>query len=93
MKHKQTHREQTCGCQRGGGNGRGKDWEFGVSRCKLLYIERINNKVLLYSTGNYIKYLVINYNGKEKINILLIKKNIHSTILQYKTKIFLKANV
>ena len=25
----------------------------------------INNKVLLYSTGNYIQYLVINHNGKE----------------------------
>ena len=41
------------------------DWEFGISRCKLLYIEWINNKVLLYSTGNYIQYLVINHNGKK----------------------------
>ena len=32
----------------------GMDWEFGISRCKLLYIEWANNKVLLYSTGNYI---------------------------------------
>ena len=29
----------------------GMDWEFGISRCKRLYIEWINNKVLLYSTG------------------------------------------
>ena len=58
------HRGQTCGCQ-GEGYGRGIDWEFGVSRCKLLYIGWINNKVLLYSTGNYIQYLVINQNGKE----------------------------
>ena len=52
-KQKQTHKhgEQTCGGQ--GGEG-GKDWEFGVSRCKLLYIGWINNKVLLYSTGDYI---------------------------------------
>ena len=28
-------------------------------------INKINNKDLLYSTGNYIQYLVINYNGKE----------------------------
>ena len=41
------HREQTCGCQRGG-----KDWEFGISRCKLVYIKQISNRVLLYSTGN-----------------------------------------
>ena len=32
----------------------GKDWKFGISRCKLVYIGWINNKVLLYSTGNYI---------------------------------------
>ena len=49
-----------------GGLGRGgKDWEFGISRGKLLYIGRINNKVLLYSTGNYIQYPGINHNGKE----------------------------
>ena len=47
------------------GVGGGMDWEFGVSRCKLLYIEWVNNKVLLYSTGNYIQYPVINCNGKE----------------------------
>ena len=41
------------------------DWEFGVSRCKLLYREWINHKVLLYTTGNYIQYPVINHNGKE----------------------------
>ena len=40
------------------------EWEFAVSRCKLLYIEWINNKVLLFSTGNYIQYSVINPNGK-----------------------------
>ena len=40
--------------------GGGKDWEFGVSRCKLLYIGWINNKALLYSPGNYIQYPVIN---------------------------------
>ena len=63
MKQKQTHRyrEQSCGC-RGGGE---KVWEFRISRCKLLYIGWIHNKVLLYSTGNSIQYLVINHNGKE----------------------------
>ena len=64
MERKQTHRhrKQICGCQ---GTGGGMDWEFGISRCKLLYIEWINNKVLLYSTGNYIQYPLINPNGKE----------------------------
>ena len=39
--------------------------EFGISRCKLLRTEWINNKVLLYSTENYIQYPGINHNGKE----------------------------
>ena len=65
MKQEQTHRhgDQTCSCQ-GGGGGRGMDWEFGVGRCKLLHLEWINNKVLLYSTGNYIQCPGINHNGK-----------------------------
>ena len=50
---------------RGRGVEGGMDWEFGVSRCKLLYIEWINNKVLLYSTGNYIQYPMIRHSGKE----------------------------
>ena len=40
------------------------EWEVGVSRCKLFYMEWIN-KVLLYSTENYIQYPMINRNGKE----------------------------
>ena len=38
--------------------------EFGISRCKL-YVGWINNEVLLYSTGHYIQYPVVNHNGKE----------------------------
>ena len=45
QKQAHRHREQTCGCQ--GGGGRGMDWEFGISRCKLVYIEWMNNKVLM----------------------------------------------
>ena len=41
------------------------EWEFGISRYKLLYIGWINNKVLLCSTENYIQYPVTNHNGKE----------------------------
>ena len=50
---------------RGREGGGGMDWEFGISRWKLLYIGWINNKVLLYCTGNYIQYPVISHNGKE----------------------------
>ena len=51
------------------------DWEFGVSRCKLLHLEWINNKVLLYSTGNYIQSPGINHRGKEyeKKNVYMCK--------------------
>ena len=39
---------------KGEGVGSGMDWEFGVSRCKLLPLEWISNEILLYSAGNYI---------------------------------------
>ena len=58
---------------RGGGRGGGKvEWEFGVNRSKLLYIEWINNKVLVYSTENYIQYPMINHNGKEHIKRMCV---------------------
>ena len=48
----------------GGMEGGGMECEFSIDRWKLLYIEWINNKVILYSTGNCTQYLVINYNVK-----------------------------
>ena len=65
-KQKQTHRhrEPACGCQRWG-VGRGKNQEFGVDSCKLLHLEWISNRVLLYSTENYIQYVMINHNQNE----------------------------
>ena len=48
----------------GKGTGEGMVWEAGVSRCELLHIERISNKVLLHSTENYIQYPTISHNGK-----------------------------
>ena len=59
-----------------GGGGR-MEWEFGISRCKLLYTEWIDNKVPWYSTGNYIQYPVINHNGKE-----YEKKNVYLCITE-----------
>ena len=52
------------------------NWEFGVSRCRLVYIRWINNKVFLYSTRNYIQYAVINHmekNMKKDMNICVTK--------------------
>ena len=56
---------------KGEGDRGGKDWEFGISRGKLLSIGWISNKVLLYGTGDilYIQYPVTNHNGKEYIYI------------------------
>ena len=87
-KQKQIHRyrEQTYGCQ--GGWGWGMGWEFGVNRRKLLHTEWINNKVLLYSTGNYTQYPGINHNGKEylKKNVYMYVKPNHFAVQQELTQ-------
>ena len=57
-----------------------KDREFGISRCKLYFIYKMDKQqVLLYSTGNYIQYPVINHNGKECWKRML-KKNVYMYI-------------
>ena len=57
-KQKQIHKhsEQTCGCQRGGGEI-GMDWELGINRCKLLRLEWISNEILLTAQGTIFKIL------------------------------------
>ena len=42
---------------KGKGGGSTRNWEFGVSRCKVLHLEWTSNKVLPYSTGNDIQAL------------------------------------
>ena len=42
---------------KGGGGRGGKEWEFGISRGKLLYIGWIKNKIILYSTGTIFNIL------------------------------------
>ena len=58
------HREQICGCWGWVGGGSEMNWEFGVSRCKLLHSEWISDEVLLYSTGNCIQSLAIESDGR-----------------------------
>ena len=72
--HAQSQRELSVRLvvAKGQGVGEGMEWEVEVSRRKLLHIEWINNKVLLYSAENYIHYPMINHNGKE-----YIKKSIY----------------
>ena len=66
VKEKQTHRhrEKTCGCQ---GWGMRKGWieSLGLAYANYYIWNGYNNKVLLYSTGNYIQYPLINHNGKQ----------------------------
>ena len=50
-------------------SGGGIEYESAFSICKLLYIECISNKILLYNTENYLQYPVINHNGKEYVCI------------------------
>ena len=60
MKQEQSHRHrEETGDYQGEGAGGEREWEAGVYRCQLLYLEWINNKVLLYSTENYIQYPII----------------------------------
>ena len=53
--------------RRGGG---GRNGSLGLADGNY-FIYRINNKVLMYSTGNHIRYPVINHNEKN------VKKNIY----------------
>ena len=61
-KQRQTHRLLVAKRLQDGGR---MEWEFAISRCKLLWREWVNHRVLPYSTGNYFQYPVINHNGKE----------------------------
>ena len=81
--------KQTYGCKEVGGRG-GMDWGFGISRQKLVYRGRINNKVLPYSTGKYSQNPGIDQNGKYEsmciyVNnwiILLYRRNEHNIVNQ-----------
>lgn len=73
LKQKQNHghREQTGDCPEEGAGGE-MEWEVGISRCELSYTEWINNKVLMYSTENYIQYLMIKHSRKEQKRIYIV---------------------
>ena len=45
--------------------GRGMDWEFGISRYKLLHLEWMSNEGLLYNTGNCVQSLRIDHDGRK----------------------------
>ena len=49
---------------RGVGEEKGTNGEFGVGRYKILHLEQISNRVLLYSTGNRVQSLGFEHVGK-----------------------------
>ena len=55
------------------------DWKFGVSRCKLFYLEWIRNEVLLYDTGNCVQSPGMDHDGK----IIIKKKNVYIFVCVY----------
>ena len=64
MKQTQGHRETELwlpGLREG---GEGMAWDSGISRCKLSYIQWIN-ETPLYGTGDSVQYSVGNFNEKE----------------------------
>ena len=79
-KQKQAHRNRnhTHDYRRGRGWGGGINQEYRINKYALPYIKQINNEDLLYSTGNYIQYLIITYNGKELRKRIYIYIYIHT---------------
>ena len=66
--HKWTYlKTETDSQPKGREEGEGWTEGLGVSRFKLLYLEWINDKVLLYRTGNYIQCPVIDHDGNEYV--------------------------
>ena len=66
-KQKQTHRhrEQTYGCQGGWGKERHRLGVWGWYMQTVTF-RMGKQQVLLYGTGNYSQYPIINHNGKEQ---------------------------
>ena len=80
---KQNHKENRLVAVRGKGEGKGLNSDFLLTNfvlyipiCKLVYIEWIENKALLYNTGKYIRHPVINHNGKN------MQKNVYTCITE-----------
>ena len=61
---KLTDMEKRLVVAKGEWGGSDMDLEFDISICKLLYLEWISNKILLYSTGNYIQSPGTDHDGK-----------------------------
>ena len=45
------------------------DGVLGVNRCRLLFLEKINNEILLCSTGNSVQSLMMEHDNGRKKNV------------------------
>ena len=90
-KNRVTDTENRLVLVKGEKGANGIDWESGINRCKLLYIEWTNNMVLLYSTGNNIQYPGINHNGKEGEKECIYMYN-YSAVQQKITQLYKSTN-
>ena len=54
----------------------GEGWRGRLKLADVSYCMQNGNKILLYSTGHYIQYLVINHSGKE------YEKNVYMCITE-----------
>ena len=79
MKQKQTHIENRPVIA-GGGRCR-EEWIGSLGSADVNYYnsEWINSKVLLYNTGSYIQYPVINHSGKENGKYTYISESLYCT--------------
>ena len=59
------------------------DWELGLSRRKLLYREMVNNKGLLYSSGNHIQCPVKNYVKEYEIGCVCTHIHTHTQLSHF----------
>ena len=62
-------------------------WEFGLSRCKRVYIEYVKNKVLLHRQGtifNILESTIMEKNIKEKVSNMCVYLS-HSAVQQQLT--------
>ena len=82
----QRHRKQLMITKGERGGRINQEFEININTILLIYIKQINNKIL-YSTGNYIHYPIVNHNGneyeKEYIHILLNYFAIYQKLTQH----------
>ena len=82
IQKKQTNKKKNLRLPQNRGNGKGTNHGYRINRYTLLYIKCIHNKVLLYITGNYTKYLLTTCN-RVYITKIVRQYTIHLKLTKY----------